>query len=332
MRVKTEYLVLTAIIIAAAAYLVLHKQNREHYTLPKLPSVAVDKITRVEIARSAQTITLTKDGDIWKITPGGYTADGAKVKGMLSAIADLSLTALVSESKAYARYDLSEDKRIRVTAYGGDRQLDSVDIGKAAATFQHTFVKLSGDDRVYHGAGDFRRQFDRSVEDLRDKVIMTFKPEKVEAITAETLTEAFGLERKTDPAETAAAPAAAGSAPVAAWVTADGRAIAGSVIDPFLNRLNRMECSRYLDNTTPEALGTPTLTVTLGGEKALSLQIYPEISGITDGKPAVSSENPQPFILSSWQVESLEEMIGAWKAGEKAAAAPMPGNNPPKAQ
>ena len=320
MRVKTEYLVLTAIIIAAAAYLAFHKQNREHYTLPKLPTVSVDEITRVDIARGDKTITLSKDGDTWKITPGAYAADGAKVKGMLSAIADLSVTALVSESKAYARYDLTEDKRIRVTAYAKDRPLRSMDIGKPAATFQHTFIKLPDDDRVYHGAGDFRRQFDRSVDDLRDKVIMVFQPEKINAITAVTLTDDFRLTRKPAPPQTAeASPTPGGSAPSAAWLTGAGREIAGSAIDPFLNRLNRMECNRYLDNMAPEDLGTPVLTVTLGGEKTITLQIYTEITGIADGKPAVSTENSQPFILPSWQVESLEEMVGAWKKDEKAA-------------
>ena len=54
-------------------------------------------------------------------------------------------------------------------------------------------------------------------------------------------------------------------------------------------RLNRMECTRYLVSTPPDSLGTPELTVTLGGEKPVSLQIYPEGSGVTDdvaGRPA----------------------------------------------
>lgn len=314
MRVKTEYLVLTAIIVAATAYLIYHKGNRQHYTLPKLPAVSADEITRIDITHKNHTISLAREGDLWRITPGGYPADSASVNGMLSAISDLSLTAMVSESKAYARYDLSEDKRIQVTAYAGDRLVRSMDVGKAAPTFQHTFVKLPDDDRVYHGAGDFRRKFDRSVDDLRDKVVMSFAPEKINAITVTTLEDAYALERKPAATEKAAPPAKADdSAKKAGWITTDGKEMAGSDVDPLLSRLNRLACTRFFDDLKPEDLGTPEMTVTLGGgEKPLTLEIFPERDGIAEGQPAVSSENAQPFLLSKWQVESLEEIVGKW--------------------
>ena len=60
---------------------------------------------------------------------------------MLSAIENLTLTALVSESKNYNLYDLNEEKRINVKAWQGENLKRDVDLGKTASSFRHTFVK-----------------------------------------------------------------------------------------------------------------------------------------------------------------------------------------------
>jgi hypothetical protein len=318
MRLKKEYLVLIVIILAAVAYLYFHKQDRELYTLPVLPKVSADDITRLDITREGKTVSLTKNGGQWLITPGDYLADGAVVKGMLFSIADLSVTALVSESKAYKRYDLGEDKRIQVTAYGSGNALRSVDIGKAASTFQHTFIKLPDDDRVYHGAGDFRRKFDRDIDGLRDKVVLAFQPEKISAITVTTPTRTVQLSRSAE-AENASAETTdeKEEKPTAMWTTADGKTIAGEQVDPFLNRLNRLTCSRFIDDAADPELGAPVMTVALEGEKSYRLDIFPESEKTAEGRPAGSSETAQPFLLASWIFDSLEENVGKWVDAEE---------------
>ncbi len=318
MRVKREYLVLIVIIIAAVGYLSLHEQDREYYTLPQLKSVSAEDITRIDITREGSTVTLTKNGDLWKITPGGYTADGAAVKGMLFTLADLSVTALVSESKAFTRYDLGQDKRIQVVAYGSGSPLRSVDIGKSAPTFQHTFVKLPDDDRIYHAAGDFRRKFDRSVDDLRDKVVLAFQPEAIDTIIVTTPDQTVTLKRAPSLDKPGASPPEKSAPkPAAVWTVNGGKTIDDSLVAPLLARLNRLTCSRFMDNATPDGLGTPETTVALGGKKPLTLSIYPETADVTDGRPAVSSETAQPFVLSSWVVESVGEMVGKWAPKEE---------------
>jgi hypothetical protein len=66
---------------------------------------------------------------------------------MLDTLGGLTLTALVSESKNYALYELDDAQKANVKAWQGDQLKRDVDVGKAAPSFRHTFVRLAGDDR-----------------------------------------------------------------------------------------------------------------------------------------------------------------------------------------
>ena len=101
---------------------------------------------------------------------------------MLDNIEKLTLTALVSESKNYNRYDLSGEAKINVKAWQGDSLKRDIDVGKTASSFRHTFVKTAGDDRVFHARGNFRNTFDTTVDDLRDKTILTYTPSDIQQI------------------------------------------------------------------------------------------------------------------------------------------------------
>ena len=99
MKLKKEYFILTAILVALILYLTLHRSNRTHYQLPELAAVPDKQISKIEITKPGRSIVLNKKDDAWSIEPKGYPADLTKVNGMLSVIGKLKLTALVSESK-----------------------------------------------------------------------------------------------------------------------------------------------------------------------------------------------------------------------------------------
>ena len=174
MKLKKEYLILTAVMVALILYLALHRSNRTHYTLPKISSIPGKHISKIEFKKADGTVVLNKKDNIWNIGPKEYPADSDKIEDILNVIENLKVTALVSESKNYVRYDLNPDKKIHVRAWQGESLIREFDIGKAAATYQHTFVKLAKDPNVYHARGDFRQKFDPTVEDLRDRTVLSF--------------------------------------------------------------------------------------------------------------------------------------------------------------
>jgi len=150
MKGKKEYIILAVIIVAVGAYLVFRPTDRSTYQLPVLAEVAENEITKIEIIVSRKPTVINRKGDDWLVGPEEYPADPEKIERMLDTVADLTLTAMVSESKSDQRYDLTPEKRIQVKAWAGKDLKREFDVGKTADTFRHTFVKVTGDDRVFH--------------------------------------------------------------------------------------------------------------------------------------------------------------------------------------
>ncbi len=164
MKLKKEYALLGIVILALGLYLFLSKRDRVHYTLPETPRLETADITRVEIEKAGGNLTLKRADNQWHLTPGDYPADTAQVERMLKSVAELTVTALVSESQSYARYDLDAERRIEVRAYNKDQLVRQFTVGKAASTFRHTHVLLGADKNVYHAAGSFRWEFDKPID------------------------------------------------------------------------------------------------------------------------------------------------------------------------
>ena len=84
-------------------YLFTRQTDRTLYRLPQLPPVSVQSITRIDIIATDGMTILNRADDSWTIGEQKYPADRAKISQMLDAISDLSLTAMMSESKDYVR-------------------------------------------------------------------------------------------------------------------------------------------------------------------------------------------------------------------------------------
>ena len=55
--------------------------------------------------------------------------------------------------------ELDPESALRVTAFRGGTVLRTVELGKEARTYQHTYVKVEGDRRVYQAEGDLGNYF-----------------------------------------------------------------------------------------------------------------------------------------------------------------------------
>ena len=235
---------------------------------------------------------------------------------MLDVIEKLKLTALVSESKNYIRYDLNNDKNIDVKAWQGNTLLREFDIGKTAPTYKHTFVKLPNDPNVYHARGDFRRNFDRPVDDFRDKTILSYSQNTIQGIklTHEGKTIYISRkeipetlpEKKDEPADKASKEAKTKTV----WEDTDGHEVAPFKVNSLLSFLNSLECERYLDDSKKEDFKNPIYNVTLKGEKEYSLLVFAKKDKDAKNYSAISSENKSPFSLSDTQVDTIKSKLG----------------------
>lgn len=314
MKLKKEYLILAAIMVALILYLVLHQSNRTHYQLPELPAVPGKKISKIEIKTPAKTIVLNKKDNTWTIGPEEYPADSTKIKNMLSAIENLKLTALVSESKNYIRYDLANEKNIRVKAWQGKTLSREFDVGKAAPTFKHTFVKVANDPNVYHARGDFRGKFDRTIDDLRDKSVLSFTQNSIREINLTHEKKTIAL-RQNEIAESSgekkdqAKSASGDSKSKIVWEDTKGKPVDTSTVGSLLSFLNQLECETYMNDAKKSDFKNPAYSVVLNGETEYSLLIFSKKDENATNYPAISSQNDDPFFLSDSQVDSIKSKL-----------------------
>ena len=322
MKVKKEYIILALVIIALAAYLVTRTSDRTQYQLPDVPQAAAKEISKLQITREGAIIAIHKKDDKWYIAPEEFPADGNKIKDILNAIENLTLTALVSESKNYNLYDLDEDKKINVKAWQADNLRRDVDLGKTASSFRHTFVKPAGDERVFHARGNFRNNFDLSVDDLRDKQVLALNPADIMQFEVIKDQQSLILNKAQAPVvvegtqakkQTEAAP----EANKVEWQAVDGRPVDEAVVQQILDTVSNLRCEKFINDRGKDGFSSPLFTLRVKGPQDYSLSIFAKAAEKDTDYPAVSSGSNYAFLLSGSQVDKImKDPITALKAPE----------------
>jgi hypothetical protein len=310
MKLKKEYIILALVVIALSVYLAMRNPDRTQYELPDVPQAAAKEITKLQFTRGTDIMVVTKKGDNWYIAPEGYPADSSKVKNMLSAIENLTLTALVSQSKNFPLYDLDAEKRINVKAWQGETLKRDVDLGKTAPSFRHTFVKMAGDERVYHARGNFRNNFDLGKEDLRDKQVLALNAEQIQQIDVTGNQQSLTLNKKQAPVVVEGTPtekqneASPGvSKPV--WQASDGRPVDEAVVGQILNTVSKLRCEKFITDRRKDDFTSPLYTIRMKGAQEHSLSIFARDAEKDTNYPAVSSGSDYAFLLSDSQVDRI---------------------------
>jgi hypothetical protein len=333
MKIKKEYLILILIIAALSAYLFMRSLNRTHYQLPEIPSLDPNKITKIEISHKEVSIVLQKKDNQWYLDPPGYPADASRVKDILRVLEKFRLTALVSEAKDYSRYDLDPEKRINVKAWLGDTLQRNFDIGKTAPSFRHTFVRLDDDSRVFHASDSFRSKFELTVDNLRDKNVLSFKPADIHEIQINRDQTSVKLVRSEAPVSPSVSQnEKADTAPSAAlkfeWQSSDGKKGNDQNISRLLTALGSLRCEQYIDDRDKESFSNPIYTVKLKGAQDYQLDIFAKLKQDDKNQPAVSSAIDYPFFLSGSQAQQIminpEEMLKNPESNKKTSDTSKP--------
>jgi len=310
MKIRKEYIALGIIVIALLLYLFLHKTDKTHYQLPKIDKIYRNQINRIEISKTDQQIVMSKNNASWVLLPQGFPVDNSKKNAMLDVFETLKLTALASESKNYASFDLGESKRIDVKAYEGDRLALHFEVGKTVPSHKHTFVKLAGDDRVFHAKDNFRGKFDQSADDLRDKTVLSFKKDEIYEITIRQDKETVIMSKQQAPVnvsgetqgDTETLPEIEN---VIIWKTDQGKIVDETQLDSLLSTLSDFKCDAFIDGKKKEDFSKPIYSLKIVGEQDYSISIFDKEGDEDKNYPAVSSESDYPFLISKWKAENI---------------------------
>ncbi|RPJ81484.1 MAG: DUF4340 domain-containing protein [Deltaproteobacteria bacterium] len=307
---KKEYILLAVIFVLLLLYLAFHQSDNIHYQLPEISKIQPKTISKIEITKDADKITLTRKDDKWMIMPEQYPADSGMVNQILDIVGNLSVTALVSESENYLRYELDEKNRIHVRAFAGDDIKREFYIGKTAPSFNHTFIRLEKDPGVYHAGENFRAKFDQTADNLRDKTALSFNMNDIQEVMIEKEKRQMAFMKKQIPAgintSKAKTPDSKELSPETkpVWQDASGNTIEDLKINSFLSILSGLRCKNYPANKNKEDLKNPIFTAKLKGIKEYSISIFAAEKN-KEEYPAASSQNDYPFTIEKTTADSI---------------------------
>ncbi len=313
MKLKKEYVLLLLAIVVLSVYLFTRSEDQSHFTLPVLAQVDSDRIDRLVVRQGDRTVELQKKDDHWVVGPQAYKGDSIKVKNMVRSAADLTLTALVSESGNLERYGLSDNLKIKVHAYNGEELVREFDVGRRAPTNQHTFVALTGSPKVYHARGNIDGTYGHTVDELRDETVLAYEKSDISILTLTRGEQSATFARKETAAEEKAIKDGEKEETTQSkvqWVDADGNIADTADVDRLINSFAKLRCDDYLADDAKTGLKDPLWTVILKGEQTShQLSLFPKSDPESIEFPATSSGSPYAFILHKTRVENYEKEI-----------------------
>lgn len=310
MKSKKEIVILVLIIAALTAYIVSEKRGSVHYLLPEVNPIAEKDVTKLTIHKGESDIVLHRENDEWVILPQKFLAEENVVKAMVEGIGSLTLTALASESKSYPVYELDDEHKVQVELYGGEEVLRKIEVGKAASSAQHTFVKLDGDHRVFHARGNLKITFDKSIAELRNKNVLTID-EEISEVNLKQGDKETTLLRASTPVSVDVAQAEAGEKlgevegqeePPPTWRTHEDLPAKEREVDDIINSLSQLQCNAFVEDKTKEDLTSPLYEVTLKGLKDYTFAVFEKVDS---QYIATSSESDYPFFIPEWKAQRV---------------------------
>jgi hypothetical protein len=151
---------------------------------PKLISVDAKQIDSIRLVKTgSDPIELAKLADTWAIAkPAQMPADQDAVNTMTSSLATLNADRLIDEHPASLNeFGLTNPpQEVDVTVKGG--KTTKLLIGSDTPAGTGTYAKLDGDPKVYTLPTATKTSFDKTVNDLRDKRLLTFNQDKLTSV------------------------------------------------------------------------------------------------------------------------------------------------------
>ena len=151
---------------------------------PKILTLDEKKIDGVTLQKmGGDPVVLAKLGDKWEITkPEPMPADQDTATALVSAAATLTSDRLVDEHPGdLAPFGLSNPQLQATLDVKGAKQT-VIQFGKDTLAGGSTYVRLAGNPRVFTVASFSKTSIDKSVNDLRDKRLLTFDQEKLSRV------------------------------------------------------------------------------------------------------------------------------------------------------
>lgn len=178
-------LVLAAVLFALIAVYWMMSTN-EPVAKTNIPLVLADSasVTALEIITSADTTTLKKEGDGWKLMGAKvFPANAQNVGRALQRFSQMSKKAMVTEkAERYGEFEVDSNMGVLINVTSNGKQ-ESLFLGKAGPTMQTSYARVEGSSEVWEIGGNHASAFRRPPADWRDKTITSLAMDSISRVT-----------------------------------------------------------------------------------------------------------------------------------------------------
>ncbi len=279
---------------------------------PATPAKSATSETSGESERSQgeKLLLRQKDGK-WRVSSKDYPADTAKVQRMLNRLEEIGRLEVVStRADEYDRYELNEEKALKVSVFEGDSLLRELYLGKSSSVARKTYARQPGKERVFLVDRRMKRAFDTSVSALRDKTIVEIDRDALQRIEINsqlgpsvTLRPAESEQEKSGETGEQGKGEQDREEQKLLWrVEGAGQDVSQERITAFFRTVSPLSANSFNTGTPEkEQLCTFTFVLKEGSEKTVT--VYR--GGKPGTYPAVASTSPYPFLLSAGDLEAM---------------------------
>jgi len=151
---------------------------------PKILTLKEDDIAKIDLKRKdAGEIALAKNAGKWQIdAPQRLAADQTTVSTMLSSLSSLNSQRLVEEKATdLSPYGLAAPP-FEADITEKDNKTQKLLLGDNTPTGNAVYAKLEGDPRVFTVSSYEKNSIDKSLNDLRDKRLITASQDKISKV------------------------------------------------------------------------------------------------------------------------------------------------------
>jgi len=170
-------------------------------TPPAILKLDASAITGLDLEKKDEKpIVLTKaESGRWQITaPQPFGADQSTVSGILSTLSSLNSQRVVEDKAADLKPYGLDQPSLQLDISEKDNKTQKLLIGDATPTGGAVYAMLAGDPRVFTVASYTRTSVDKSLNDLRDKRLLTVNPDKISRIEVARKNEVIEFGRNRD--------------------------------------------------------------------------------------------------------------------------------------
>jgi hypothetical protein len=267
MRGFRSTFVLLAILLGLLGYIYFYEMKRpgpaeQAVQKQKVFTVEAEKIEEVQVkAASGDRTVLKKSNGVWSIVePVATKADENEATGLVTNLASLEIQRVIDETPAdIAQYGLASPRIEVAFKKAGQAEPARLFIGDKTATGGEIYARLPSEKRVFLISSFLDTTFNKGTFDLRDKTILAFDRDKVDAVEIVSKDQRLAFARA-----------------ASRWTLTDsiGTRLDSTQVDGVVGRLQNLAMKSIVAAEVSDlelakyGLDKPALTVTIGAGSA----------------------------------------------------------------